>query len=143
MEEQVADSTPGDAARLIAQVERERGIDLSHYRLTYLERRLGTRLRALGLLTYRQYGAHLTEHPDEYTRLLDTLTVNVTDFFRDPPVWKIIRGQVIPAILRDKAATGHRAVRAWSAGCAGDLESGSGGRRLPCPCPSRPGSTPA
>jgi chemotaxis methyl-accepting protein methylase len=118
MEEQVADSTPGDAARLIAQVERERGIDLSHYRLTYLERRLGTRLRALGLLTYRQYGAHLTEHPDEYTRLLDTLTVNVTDFFRDPPVWKIIRGQVIPAILRDKAATGHRAVRAWSAGCA-------------------------
>jgi chemotaxis methyl-accepting protein methylase len=118
MEEQATAGSPGDATRLIAQVERERGIDLSQYRLTYLERRLGTRLRALGLVSYRQYGAHLSEHPDEYARLLDTLTVNVTDFFRDPPVWKIIRSEVIPAILKAKAATGQRSIRVWSAGCA-------------------------
>jgi chemotaxis methyl-accepting protein methylase len=118
MEEQGAPSTPGDAARLIAQVERERGIDLSQYRLTYVERRLGTRLRALGLFTYRQYGQYLSERPDEYTKLLDTLTVNVTDFFRDPPVWKIVRGEVIPSILHEKATIGHRAIRVWSAGCA-------------------------
>jgi chemotaxis methyl-accepting protein methylase len=118
MEESGASSTPGDAARLIAQVERERGIDLSQYRLTYVERRLGTRLRALGLVTYRQYGQYLSEHPTEYTAMLDTLTVNVTDFFRDPPVWKIVRHEVIPAILKDKGTTGHRAIRIWSAGCA-------------------------
>lgn len=118
MEDQVATGSPGDATRLIAQVERERGIDLSQYRLTYLERRLGTRLRALGLLTYRQYGSHLSEHPDEYARLLDTLTVNVTDFFRDPPVWKVIRKDVIPALLKAKADNGQRTIRVWSAGCA-------------------------
>jgi chemotaxis methyl-accepting protein methylase len=118
MEGQAAPSTAGDATRLIAQVERERGIDLSQYRLTYLERRLGTRLRALELVTYRQYGQYLSEHPEEYTRLLDTLTVNVTDFFRDPPVWKIIRGEVIPALVKAKIATGQRTIRVWSAGCA-------------------------
>ena len=118
MEDQVTTGLPGDATRLIAQVERERGIDLSQYRLSYLERRLGTRLRALTLVTYRQYGQHLAEHPEEYARLLDTLTVNVTDFFRDPPVWKIIRGEVIPAILKAKAATGQHGIRVWSAGCA-------------------------
>jgi chemotaxis protein methyltransferase CheR len=118
MEEQVTTGSPGDATRLIAQVERDRGIDLSQYRLSYLERRLGTRLRALGLVTYRQYGRHLSEHPEEYARLLDTLTVNVTDFFRDPPVWKIIRGEVIPAIIKAKTGTGQHWIRVWSAGCA-------------------------
>jgi chemotaxis protein methyltransferase CheR len=118
MEEQDTTGSAGDATRLITQVERERGIDLSQYRLSYLERRLGTRLRALGLVTYRQYGQHLSEHPDEYARLLDTLTVNVTDFFRDPPVWKIIRGEVIPAIIKAKSATGQHGIRVWSAGCA-------------------------
>jgi chemotaxis methyl-accepting protein methylase len=117
MEEQVA-SSPGDASRLLAQIERERGIDLSQYRLTYFERRLGTRLRALDLVTYRQYGQYLSEHPDEYTRLLDTLTVNVTDFFRDPPVWKIVRNEVIPALLQAKTVAGQRSIRVWSAGCA-------------------------
>jgi len=118
MEEREEIGSPGDAARLIAQIERDRGIDLSQYRLTYVERRLATRLRALGLVSYRQYGSHLTAHPDEYARLLDALTVNVTEFFRDPPVWKIIRSEVIPAIVKAKGATGQRAIRVWSAGCA-------------------------
>ena len=117
MEEQVT-HTPGDASRLISQIERERGIDLSQYRLSYFERRLANRLHALDLVTYRQYGSYLTEHPDEYTRLLDTLTVNVTDFFRDPPVWKIVRSEVIPALLQAKSLTGQRSIRVWSAGCA-------------------------
>jgi chemotaxis methyl-accepting protein methylase len=118
MEERAEIGTPGDAARLIAQIERERGIDLSQYRLPYVERRLATRLRALGLLTYRQYGNHLAAHPDEYARLLDALTVNVTDFFRDAPVWKIIRSEIAPAIVKAKSAVGQRGIRVWSAGCA-------------------------
>ena len=108
----------GNLAPLIAQVERERGVDLKQYRTSYVERRLGTRLRSLGLTTYREYSDYLCSHTSEYARLLDALTVNVTDFFRDPPVWDIIRGEVIPEILASKAASGHHAVRAWSAGCA-------------------------
>lgn len=118
MAENLDTESRGDATKLIAQIERERGLDLSQYRLTYVERRLGTRLRALNLVTYRQYATHLTEHPEEYTRLLDTLTVNVTDFFRDPPVWKIIRDEVVPAILEAKSSAGQRVIRVWSAGCA-------------------------
>jgi chemotaxis methyl-accepting protein methylase len=118
MEDQTETASRGDAAKLIAQIERDRGLDLSQYRLSYVERRLGTRLRSLDLATYRQYAAYLTAHPEEYPRLLDTLTVNVTDFFRDPPVWEIIRGQVIPDLLKAKAASGQRMIRVWSAGCA-------------------------
>jgi chemotaxis methyl-accepting protein methylase len=108
----------GSIAPLIAQIERERGVDLSQYRTAYAERRLGTRLRALGLTTYREYASYLMLHETEYARLLDALTINVTDFFRDPPVWDVIQGEVIPQILAAKAASGRQAVRAWSAGCA-------------------------
>jgi chemotaxis protein methyltransferase CheR len=108
----------GSLTPLIALIERERGMDLSQYRASYVERRLGTRLRALSLPTYREYASYLGEHSTEYARLLDALTVNVTDFFRDPPVWDVIRGEVIPSILSHKAAAGHHAVRAWSAGCS-------------------------
>lgn len=118
MSENLDNASRGDTAKLIAQIERDRGFDLSQYRLTYVERRLGTRLRALNLLTYRQYATYLTEHPQEYTKLLDTLTVNVTDFFRDPPVWKVIRGEVVPAILKAKSSAAQRVIRLWSAGCA-------------------------
>jgi hypothetical protein len=46
MEDLTETASRGDASKLIAQIERERGLDLSQYRLSYVERRLGTRLRA-------------------------------------------------------------------------------------------------
>jgi len=108
----------GDIGRLLAKIDRERGLDLSQYRRPYVERRVGARLRALGLHTYRQYARHLDEHPDEYARMLDALTINVTDFFRDPPVFDIFRDEVVPAIIRAKQLGRQRIIRAWSAGCA-------------------------
>lgn len=108
----------GDIGRLLAKIDRERGLDLSQYRQPYVERRVAARLRALGLHTYRQYARHLDEHPDEYARMLDTLTINVTDFFRDSPVFDIFRDQVVPAIIRAKQTGRQRIIRAWSAGCA-------------------------
>lgn len=108
----------GDLDRLLRQVREERGLDLHQYRRAYTERRLAARMRALGLHTYRQYEHFLTEHPEEYTRLLDTLTINVTDFYRDSTVYDILREQVIPEIIKEKTRQRHRNIRVWSAGCA-------------------------
>jgi chemotaxis protein methyltransferase CheR len=118
MEDLTDTASRGDAAKLIAQIEHDRGLDLTQYRLSYVERRIGTRLRALNLVTYRQYAAYLTEHPEEYPHLLDSMTVNVTEFFRDPPVWRIIEKDVVAPLLAAKAALGQRTIRVWSAGCA-------------------------
>jgi chemotaxis methyl-accepting protein methylase len=108
----------GDIARLLAKIDRERGLDLSQYRRAYVERRVAARLRALGLHTYRQYARRLDEDPAEYTRMLDTLTINVTDFFRDPPVFDMFRDRVVPEIIASKRTGRQRIIRAWSAGCA-------------------------
>jgi chemotaxis methyl-accepting protein methylase len=108
----------GDIERLIAKVARARGLDLTQYRLPYVERRIAARLRSLNLHTYRQYARALDADPDEYARLLDTLTINVTDFFRDPPVFELFRSDIVPKIVEAKLRGRHRMVRIWSAGCA-------------------------
>lgn len=108
----------GDLSRLEHKIREARGLDLHQYRRAYVERRLAARMRMLNLHTYRQYERFLDEHAEEYTKLLDTLTINVTDFFRDATVYDILRKEVIPDLIKAKLAARQRSIRVWSAGCA-------------------------
>lgn len=108
----------GNLDRLLARIADARGVDLKQYRRSYLERRIDTRLRKLGVHSYRQYGDLLESDPAEYAQLMDTLTINVTEFFRDGVVWDAITETVIPAILQAKPPGRSRTIRIWSAGCA-------------------------
>ena len=108
----------GNLEKLMRKIMLDRGLDLAQYRRTYVERRLAARLRALGLNTYRQYSYLLDSDPVEYDRLVNTLTINVTDFFRDAPVWDILRHRVLPELIAEKRRGRSRTIRIWSAGCA-------------------------
>lgn len=108
----------GDLDKFMGRVLRDRGFDLSQYRRAYVERRLSARLRALELRTYRDYADLLEANPAEYEQLLDTLTINVTDFFRDAAVWEILRKRVIPDLVAEKLRGRSRTLRIWSAGCS-------------------------
>jgi chemotaxis methyl-accepting protein methylase len=108
----------GDLDRLIRKVREERGLDLHQYRRAYTERRLAARMRVLTLHTYRQYERYLDEHTEEYNKLLDTLTINVTDFFRDVTVYDLLRHEVLPSLVAEKTRTRQRSIRVWSAACA-------------------------
>lgn len=116
----VDDSAParGDLDKFMGKVLRDRGFDLTQYRRAYVERRLAARLRTLELRTYRDYAYLLEVDPSEYAQMLDTLTINVTDFFRDDAVWDILRKRVIPDMVADKLRGRSRTIRIWSAGCA-------------------------
>jgi chemotaxis methyl-accepting protein methylase len=108
----------GDLNRFIAKIDDTCALDLAQYRPQYLERRIATRLRSLDLQSYRQYADYLDAHPEEYARLIDAFTINVTDFFRDAPVYDIFRDSIVPDMLAHKLSSRHRMIRAWSAGCA-------------------------
>lgn len=119
MESRQADAVyRGNLARLLRKIKDERGLDLAQYRERYIERRLASRLHMLGMHTYRQYAEYLDENPDEYAKLIDTLTINVTQFFRDTTVYELFRKRIVPEILDSKLARHQRMVRVWSAGCA-------------------------
>ena len=108
----------GNLTRLLDKVRDDRGLDLAQYRPRYLERRVATRLQALSLPTYRRYASYLDEHPEEYAKLLDALTIGVTQFFRDSSVFELFRREIVPELMQQKAARHQRVIRAWSAGCA-------------------------
>ena len=108
-------------AGLLGYLATARGFDFSDYKPTTLARRIRKRMQALNIDSYAAYQDHLEVHPDEFTRLFNTILINVTGFFRDPNAWEAVRTQALPRILESKAP--DEPVRAWSAGCASGEEA--------------------
>lgn len=100
--------------KLKEAIHRERGLDVNQYKENYLKRRLAVRMRALQLADYESYLNWLDKYNNEYNTLLDKLTINVTQFFRDPEVFIELEENILPGILE---RTGGR-LKAWSAGCS-------------------------
>lgn len=103
---------------LIKKIFKERGIDCTQYKDSYLKRRILIRLRINNLESYGDYIKYLDYNSEEYTALVDTLTVNVTEFFRDPSVFKFLEEKIIPDLKAGKKSKNHKFIRIWSAGCA-------------------------
>jgi chemotaxis protein methyltransferase CheR len=103
---------------LLRSLQEEVGLNFKQYKPNYLKRRIGVRMRATGCSDYMQYRHCVREDPEEGGKLINDLTINVTEFFRDAEVYEAIRNQVIPEIMNLKNETGILSIRAWSAGCA-------------------------
>jgi len=109
---------PGFEA-LARRIEETIGLDLAAYKPKCLRRRIAVRMRAHGVHTYTDYLAVLDREPAELEKLADSLTINVTKFFRNAETWAWLGTQVMPGLLGRRQG----AVRAWSAGCASGEEA--------------------
>ncbi len=105
-------------AALAEKISRERGFACAAYKEKCLQRRIGVRMRARAVHTYRDYARVLDADPLEYELLLDALTVNVTKLFRNWETYAAIAGQVVPALW----SLSDDPLRVWSAGCASGEE---------------------
>ena len=113
--------TEEDFARIAKMLHDDAGIYLPEVKATLVYSRLAKRLRALGLQSFRDYCALLTEEGSrsaagERQQMLAALTTNVTRFFREPHHFDHLKTRVLPPLL-DKARRGGR-VRLWSAACS-------------------------
>jgi chemotaxis protein methyltransferase CheR len=105
--------------RLKRKIERDRGFNCQYYKDKCLRRRIAVRMRARGKHSFEEYAALLDREPHEYDVLLDTLTINVTKFFRNLETWTAVEEQVVPALFAAKT----QAVRVWSAGSSSGEEA--------------------
>ena len=55
-------------------------------------------MRHVDVNDYAQYLDYLAKHPEEFKQLMDALTINVTNFFRDLDVFGFIERNVLPDI---------------------------------------------
>jgi chemotaxis methyl-accepting protein methylase len=104
---------------LLARVERERGFACAGYKRRCLRRRVGARMRARGLDVIADYSALLDRESREMDRLVDALTINVTRFFRNWPVWERIAESVVAPLWASQLPD----IRVWSAGGAAGQEA--------------------
>jgi chemotaxis protein methyltransferase CheR len=92
------------------------GIKITEAKRTMLESRLRKRLRSLGLASFTQYCDFLFSHEGmqkEMTPMIDQVTTNKTDFFREPGHFEYLEQKVLPDLVRTK-----RDIMVWSAGCS-------------------------
>jgi chemotaxis protein methyltransferase CheR len=103
---------------LKSKIHRERGFNTHFYKDKCLRRRFAVRMRARGLEDFGAYADLLDQDPAEFDRLIDTLTINVTKFFRNRETWDAIEREVVPRLFDDPRSR-HLI---WSAGCASGEE---------------------
>jgi two-component system, chemotaxis family, CheB/CheR fusion protein len=106
---------------LLDFLKRSRAFDFTGYKRATLERRFRRRMDAIECESYGDYLDYLEVHPEEYAELFNTLLINVTEFFRDPPAWEHLRDDVLPNLLGAKPD--GEPIRVWSAGCASGEEA--------------------
>ena len=116
------DLSPSDTAELQALkrlMQETLGLHFEGYKEKCLRRRIAVRMRAHAVHTYADYGAVLERDVDEHHRLLDSITINVSKFFRNNDTWSTLREVVVPALF----ARPDRRINIWSAGVAGGEEA--------------------
>jgi two-component system, chemotaxis family, CheB/CheR fusion protein len=95
-----------DLETLLDYLRRSRGFDFTGYKRTSLSRRIDKRMQAVGADSYLGYLDHLEVDPEEFTQLFNTILINVTSFFRDPPTWEFLSGEVLPKLVAAKGDDG-------------------------------------
>ncbi len=115
---------PGSAGlrQVLEFVRLSRAFDSTGYCLSVIEKRVEGRLRATGASGYEGYLRLLESSPAELGVLVESLTIKVSSFFRNPLAFEYLGERILPAIFAAKERSGDRSFRAWSAGCAGGEE---------------------
>jgi chemotaxis protein methyltransferase CheR len=107
-----------DYARLRELIYAEAGINLGTERKTMLEARIKRRLKILNFRSYSEYCDYLFGHEglkNEITHLIDVVTTNKTDFFREAGHFDFLVEKALPELSE---RNGGRQFAIWSAGCS-------------------------
>jgi chemotaxis protein methyltransferase CheR len=116
--------TPAEFSSLAALIHEKSGINLGTLKMELLSARLGKRLRALKMASVRDYQQLLLEDASglELERLVDVVTTNKTEFFREAKHYDHIVQVLVPAFLASEAAKKGQPLRLWSAACSSGEE---------------------
>ena len=117
MELGVPPLTGGQFVLIGELLHRQCGIALAPGKEALVTARLYKRLRALGLGTFDEYLDRVDRDPEELRAMVDALTTNKTDFFREPDHFTYMRQSLIPAM-----AANSDPIKIWSAGCSSGEE---------------------
>lgn len=112
----VQDIDIADLKRITELIQKKHGYDFRNYAMSSFKRRM-LRILELKGLSIEALLKKLNDQPGFIEEFLDELTVNVTEMFRDPSFWRVMRDEIIPGILLN-----HKEFKIWHAGCSSGEE---------------------
>lgn len=111
-----------DFNRLSSFIYNEYGIKLTPMKKTMLESRLQKRVTLLNINSYKEYCDYLFSPPgkqQEVIHMMDLVTTNKTDFFREPAHFDFLTIHVLPEFISNYP---NKQLKVWSAGCSSGEE---------------------
>jgi chemotaxis protein methyltransferase CheR len=113
----MADIEIADIKKIAEVVKLKYNYDFTNYAMSSFKRRIQ---RILDLFKISSVDALIKKISDDkafFEEFLVEITVNVTEMFRDPSFWRVLRDDIIPAIMLN-----HDKIRIWHAGCSSGEE---------------------
>jgi len=92
------------------------GFDLGGYSRASLKRRVNRIVQLDGFSNFYDFLAKVKYDSDYYKRAIDEITVNVTEMFRDPSFYKVVRNNIVPFLATKPF------IKIWHAGCSSGEE---------------------
>lgn len=101
----------------IEQFRAKTSIDLSLYKSNQMKRRLTSLMHNRGFRLFREYYQALLKNAALMDELIDRITINVSEFWRNPDIWKLLQTRFIPELLQKSSN-----LKIWSAACSSGEE---------------------
>lgn len=94
-------------------VHRELGINLTAYKPEQLNRRITSLMGRIGVKSLDEYTVLIKTNEEQRQKFLDYITINVTEFFRNPELFKELSDILEKEVLKNKSS-----LKVWSAACS-------------------------
>ena len=112
-----------ELAEVAAILNRRRGFSLAVYKDTCMKRRVAIRMRSTRSSDVAAYCDLLNRSDQELALLQKSLTIHVSQFFRNLTVFEKLRKEVIPELFVSRPDDRDEPLQFWSLGCAGGEEA--------------------
>lgn len=99
--------------RFKEQIFKKTGLDLNLYKERQMRRRIESLIKRHNIHTYEDYFNELNRNKDVFDEFINYLTINVSEFYRNPTQWQMLKDDVFPDLLKKK-----RNLKVWSAACS-------------------------
>ncbi|MFP4367816.1 MAG: CheR family methyltransferase [Bacteroidales bacterium] len=118
-----AQMTSEEFNKLSSFIYNETGIKMPPVKITMLQSRLQKRLRHLKISTFKEYIDYVFGENDaetEIIHMIDAVSTNKTDFFREPLHFEFLAENILPELI---PVARNRPLKIWSAGCSSGEEA--------------------
>ncbi|OLO42568.1 chemotaxis protein CheR [Alkalihalophilus pseudofirmus] len=102
-----------DYEQFVDNIKRKTGIDLNLYKEAQMKRRLTSLREKKGFSDFTSFFEDMLKNEELFDTFLDRMTINVSEFYRNPKRWEVLEQKILPRLLKQ-----NRRPKVWSAACS-------------------------